>query len=112
MGDNSHVDLETLETLKEVMEDEFQVLIDTFINDSIQKIASLKTAIAEKNADDMCKLAHSFKGSCSNIGAVHLSDLCAQLEERGVEGIFSGSSQLILDIEQEYKAVCDALSSL
>ena len=60
-----HVDSHVLATLREVMEDEFALLLDTFLSDSDERLRLLRQAQAQGDAQAMRMAAHSFKGSCS-----------------------------------------------
>jgi len=112
MGYITRIDTEILDTLKEVMEDDFQVLIDTFLSDTVVRIDSLRAALTETDADLLRRSAHSLKGSCSNIGVQQLAVLCAQMEEKGFEEDFTGTEQILADIEQEYSLVRQDLQLL
>ena len=74
---HKHLDDDILAVLREVMEDGYPLLLDTYLNDSELRLAHLRTF------SDTCQLreaAHSFKGSSSNMGALRLAQLCGQLE--------------------------------
>ena len=45
MGDKPHLDEEALAELQDVMEDEFEVLIQTYLADSQDRIHSLRQAL-------------------------------------------------------------------
>ena len=72
MNDKPHLDVEALAELQDVMEDEFDVLIQTYLADSRSRIDGLKEALATADPEHFAKTAHSFKGSCINIGAPRL----------------------------------------
>lgn len=82
---STHVDHDVLASLQEIMEDNYPVLLDTFLVDSAERLVQLQKAAAdsEANADRerVSQAAHSFKGSSSNMGAARLADLCSQLEQ-------------------------------
>ncbi len=105
MTDLQHLDLEALEELRDVMEDEFQSLIETFIVDAERKLVAFQAAISGANADEVGKVSHSFKGSCSNIGAPLLSALCKKSEDKGRENDLSGVDVIFDDICNEYQIV-------
>ena len=107
-----HLDRQALETLKEVMEDDFALLITTFLQDSENRIRSLNTLVKSDNADAVRRAAHSFKGSCSNIGAPLLASYCAVLEKKGVDNHLDDIQEDIDRIKVEYEIVKGLLLTL
>ena len=105
----AHIDLSTLEMLKEVMEDDFLMLISTYINDSEIRLQELNEA-SEANANEsLRRAAHCFKGSSSNIGAQSLSLLCQQLEQVAIDGDWPDISAKLQAIHQEANIVLSLL---
>lgn len=100
-----HLDYDTLTTLKQVMEDDFQLLIETFRQDSLDRLAKLRELIQGTETDPIRRAAHSFKGSSSNIGAMQLSALCAAMEKKALAGNLEGLANDLDDIEQEFLRV-------
>lgn len=107
----SNLDTGAIETLKEVMEDEFNLLLDTFFEDSVQRLADLKQHVSEQDAEALRRTAHSLKGSASNLGASGLADLCLKAEEMGLQGNLSDAGPLVDDIHSEYQAVSAQLET-
>jgi HPt (histidine-containing phosphotransfer) domain-containing protein len=105
MTELQHLDLDALEELRDVMEDEFQSLIETFIVDAERKLVAFNEAIVSANADEVGRVSHSFKGSCSNIGAPLLSSLCKVSEQKGRENDLSNINNVYDDICNEYQVV-------
>lgn len=99
------LDLEAIETLKDVMEDDFAVLLDTFFEDSVFRLQELKTSLEGQDTDALRRAAHSFKGSASNLGALALADLCMQVESLAAKNSLSGVDTLLKSIAEEYAAV-------
>jgi len=97
-----HIDQKVLSDLREVMEDGYLQLLETFLEDSERRLSQLHEA---KDADELGMAAHSFKGSSSNMGAVGLARLCQQLEERVKQAPLYGIEDLINRIDQEYSEV-------
>ncbi|KNX76771.1 Hpt domain-containing protein [Pseudomonas sp. BW16M2] len=97
-----HIDQKVLSDLREVMEDGYLQLLETFLEDSERRLSQLHEA---KDADELGLAAHSFKGSSSNMGAVGLAELCQQLEERVRQQSLYGIEDLINRIDQEYLEV-------
>ncbi|MCJ8314328.1 MAG: Hpt domain-containing protein [Saccharospirillaceae bacterium] len=108
---SAHLDLDALEMLKEIMEDEFSLLINTFLNDAVERIEQINAAINAKNSEDIRRAAHSFKGSSANIGAHVLQGLCLVLEDAGHNGDTSLAPEMAKRIEQEFKIISQLLKS-
>jgi HPt (histidine-containing phosphotransfer) domain-containing protein len=104
-----HLDYSVLSTLQEVMEDEYPTLLDVFIKDSEHRIARLRQVMAARGEafdfQELSMMAHSFKGSSGNMGALHLADLCRELEERTRGEEVVGLEDLLASIDHEYMTV-------
>ncbi|MGM0767134.1 MAG: Hpt domain-containing protein [Pseudomonadota bacterium] len=111
MNDRPHLDEEALAELQDVMDDEFDVLIHTYLNDSAERISSLRAALEAGDADALARAAHSFKGSCINIGAPRLGALCMEVEEAGRASRLTGLEPMLASIESEFHQVRDGLES-
>lgn len=100
--DDPHLNRDVLVALQEVMEDEYPMLLDTFLADSEERLSLLRQ---QKDAGQLMETAHSFKGSSSNMGAVRLADLCHELEHRAKEYPPSDLQKLIREIDLEFAVV-------
>jgi histidine phosphotransfer protein HptB len=99
------LDQAALNSLKEVMEDDFVFLVETFLADSSERISKLGSIIESGDADAIRRSAHSFKGSCGNLGAMQLAKLCEQLEHKGLKGELIGVSSDLTNIEEAFLIV-------
>jgi HPt (histidine-containing phosphotransfer) domain-containing protein len=104
-----HLDLDTIKELKIIMGDEYSLLLETFINDSVIRINTVAEAVAAQDPDAIRRAAHGLKGSAGNMGAVRLSLICKSLEELGASGIV-GAKLLLEELQNEYQLVSLALS--
>lgn len=100
-----HLDSAVLAALQDVMEDDYPVLLDTFLADSEERLRLLHQAGANGDGQALRLAAHSFKGSCSNMGAPLLAGLCKQLEEAGRRERLAEAAKLIEQIEREFAIV-------
>ncbi len=107
----SHLDSAVLAALQDVMEDEYPVLLDTFLADSEERLLVLRQAEQAADAQNLRLSAHSFKGSCSNMGALMLAGLCKQLEEVGRREQLELAPDLVEQIEREFAIVRILLKS-
>lgn len=102
-----HLDLNLIDELREVMEDEFSLLLDTFVEDGEARLAQLPALV--ETADALRRAAHSLKGGASNIGAVELAGLCARLEAMPPGSDTGSTGELIEEIRREFDVVRRAL---
>lgn len=112
MTDKPHLDEEALAELRDVMEDEFEVLIQTYLADSRDRIRALREALTAEDSDAFARTAHSFKGSCINIGAPRLGELCLQAEITGKESRLEDAPGLLDEIDLEFEKVIERLDGL
>jgi HPt (histidine-containing phosphotransfer) domain-containing protein len=64
------------------------------------------------DADAFAKTAHSFKGSCINIGAPRLGALCREAETAGQNERLGEVPPVLDAIQEEFQQVTDALNRL
>ena len=97
-----HLDPAVLSGLQEVMEGEYPKLLETFLDDSQKRIEALRTA--RDDAKALGRIAHSFKGSSGNLGAVRLAQLCQRLELESGEPT-ANLEALVDQIDHEFAVV-------
>ncbi|WP_347904772.1 Hpt domain-containing protein [Pseudomonas purpurea] len=97
-----HLDPEVLSALQEVMEDEYPILLETFLHDCEERLSCLH---ATDDPQQLVSTAHSFKGSSSNMGAKRLAELCDELEQCAKASPPMGIEQLVEDIAGEFAIV-------
>lgn len=102
---DQHLDPAVLQGLQDIMEDEYPLLLDTFLTDSDERLRSLHAALQQADAQGLRLAAHSFKGSCSNMGAPLLAGLCRQLEEQARHERLEPAPELLARIEAELAIV-------
>ncbi|RZA04401.1 MAG: Hpt domain-containing protein [Moraxellaceae bacterium] len=105
MTATQHLDYDALNSLKDVMEDDFGFLIETFIQDSNARLMKFSELISTNEADQIRRTAHSFKGSCSNLGALRLASLCSNLERKALNQEFDTLPADLTDIQEEFLVV-------
>ena len=117
MNETRHLSYDVLNSLKDIMEDDFVLLIDTFIQDSQSRLQALQELVGGNDSDslhldsirlDSIRLdsirrdAHSFKGSCSNLGALRLASFCAVLESKALNKDAADLGVDLADIKEEF----------
>lgn len=104
-----HLDFSALAELREVMEDEFEILIETYLRDSAERVIQIQEAAKAQNAEELSRAAHSFKGSCTNIGVPILAQLCAEVELKGKADDLDGIDELVISITSTFAEVSQLL---
>jgi len=102
---NTHLDSAVLATLQDVMEGEYPALLDTFLADSEERVRLLRQALHSDQSESLRRAAHSFKGSCSNMGATLLAELCQQLESAARNERLEDAPALLASIEREFAII-------
>ena len=108
------LDLATLEGLRGLSGDDPSFLLEViqiFLQDGPGQLASIQQAVADASADALMKAAHSFKGSCWNMGALLLGELCLTLEQKGRAGETENLEDLLNALDSEYSRVRIALEA-
>ena len=77
-------------------------LLDTFLIDSESRVQVLQTTA---DAEVLSEVAHSFKGSASNMGAVRLAVLCQKLESEARDKSPAENVRLVADISVEFAEI-------
>lgn len=86
---------EQFEEMRDLLEEDFADLVQTFITDSKQRISLLRSAQeADDNANGF-EAAHALKGASANLGATQLLTLSGQLQEACRERNISQQAQVI-----------------
>ena len=106
-----HLDFSALAELREIMEDEFEILIETYLDDSAERIIEMQEAVKERDANALSHAAHSLKGSCTNIGVPVLAKLCMEAEMKGKAGDLEGVDELLSSIENVFSEVSQLLKA-
>jgi histidine phosphotransfer protein HptB len=96
-----HIDTEQLAELKEVLEDEFGVLISTYLTDAKFRLQLIQNGINSQDYEAVRLAAHSLKGASANLGALILAQLCEKLEHDCKVGQTQGCRVLSTQIAEE-----------
>jgi CheY-like chemotaxis protein/HPt (histidine-containing phosphotransfer) domain-containing protein len=102
-----------LKNLRDLGGDDFLgEVIDAFLADAPQLLATLRSSLADGNADELRRAAHTLKSNGATLGADGFAELCRTLEQRAKAGELDGVSELVERIEHEYGQLEEALTAL
>lgn len=106
------LDQAILEELRALMEDDFAPLLQAYLAHSAQLVQDASEACRRDDLERVRGAAHSLKGSSSNVGAVALAALCAELEHHARAGACDVLPQALGQVTTELDEVREALTAL
>ena len=87
-------------------------LIDTFVEDARELIATLERALAETDVDAFRRAAHSLKSNSETLGAAGLAALARELEAMARAGSLEGVRSRVEELVAAYETAVRALGEL
>jgi HPt (histidine-containing phosphotransfer) domain-containing protein len=81
--------------LREIMEDEFTDLLNTFLHDLPVQLAHMEAAVAQGDSNELYSAAHKLKSSCGSLGALRLAEVVRRLEQAGRDGTVADAVALL-----------------
>ena len=91
--------------------EEIAELIELFSATAPQSILEMKQAFADADSKKLAMAAHTLKGSCGNLGATSLREICAKVEEIGRADTVEGAEPFIGKADEELSRFIDALKA-
>ena len=83
-------------------EDFFTSLAQIFFDRAPNLLEKIDEAINEKSNRGLETSAHALKGSCGNIGALYMAEICSVLEENGRNKVQTGNRELYEELKDVY----------
>lgn len=90
---------------------QFGELIDLFLRELESGLASMRNALAQGDAKELAKLAHSLKGAAASMGAGRLASFCLTLEEMTRNSELERAEAELRQIESEGERVREMLEA-
>ena len=109
------IDTSVLQTLREMAGEEASAIIADLINsylaDASLRVATISTAINQKDSASLYQAAHALKSASANVGVSRVADLCKELEAIGRAGNVTndGLVELYSRLKQEYELAQESL---
>ena len=108
---NDTLDESLLTELQDVMEDDFGVLLETYLTESVAQFERVREDRANGDTEALRRSAHSLKGSCANVGAVRSAALCQNIESSAAAGQLDGLDDVLLNLSSELDQVRQLLKA-
>ncbi len=108
----SHLNMAQIDELKDLMEDAFNDLIETYLHDCDEKLPILEAAINCSDQAKIAEISHSLKGSSANICAEDLSILYKVIEDQARAENLTNIAKPLSQANEEYQLVKNGLMKL
>ena len=105
----THLDTRTVGELRELMQEKFVPIIQTYMRDTPIRFKTMRDAITASDAEQLYRAAHSLKSASASLGANGLSEFARQLEFMGREEDLEDARDLFNEAVREYGIVRHAL---
>jgi two-component system sensor histidine kinase/response regulator len=80
-----------------------------FAEDARAAFAALEAAVAKGDADSVGRISHTLKGSSSNMGALRMAQICAELESVGASKDLTPAGELLEELVAEFERAHSSL---
>jgi len=94
------LDMTILTTLKDVIGDDLNDIIDSFLDLLPSQLNAIQQAIESRDETALRLHAHTLKGSSSNVGANGLAEISRQIEALAKQGDTQGAMSHIAELNQ------------
>jgi CheY-like chemotaxis protein/signal transduction histidine kinase len=100
------VDPKALRHLQEIIgEDTARLLSQQFVAYATQQLAAMQQSVRQNDNETLRRKAHQLKGESMQIGAIHLGNLCKNLESLAKSNRSESIKTCLVDIEAEIQRV-------
>ena len=113
MSDHGVIDQAALDALSDMVGGDpafVAEMIDAFLAETPLLLQTMQVALAEADAPELRRAAHSLKSNSATFGAGALSLICHELEDLSKVGTFDGTASLVAECLVEYGRVAAELT--
>lgn len=92
-------------------EDEFQEIVELFLETSNADLHKLCSAIDQEDTQQVVEAAHSIKGASGNLGFMAIFEKAKDVEMKAHEKDLSGANEAVENIKKEIDRIAQALKT-
>lgn len=96
------LDAKVLGELKEIMEEDYLGLLQTFLHNAPGLLSEARQAVIAGDIEAMIRPVHSLKSSSANVGAMRLSELARETERCAREGELAAAGRSFAAVEKAF----------
>ncbi len=96
--DEEIINNEQFEDMRDLLEEDFSDLIQIYVADSNERLATLRVAQQENDNANGFEIAHALKGASANLGTTQLVKLCRQMQEHCRARLIGEQADLVEEI--------------
>ncbi len=97
--------------MKELMGDTFKDIIKMCLQSLPQQLDDIRTAIEDRDVDNLFNISHKMKSSCGSIGAFGLAEKAETIEIIGRKGSTEVSDQIFNELRDATNQVISILNA-
>ena len=87
-------------------------IVELYLEDSASRMSQIELGFQGECVEKIRAAAHALKSASANVGALHFSSACADLERAAVPGSEPGLTELVAEAAKLYDDVRRALSGV
>lgn len=86
-------------------EDEYLELVELFIETGTADFQRIESSLANNDADQVMRSAHTIKGAAGNLGFTEISDLAKLIEENAGNDTLEGLDQVVSTLRSHFESI-------
>jgi len=108
---SSVIDLTILDQLKDMLGDDFVLILESFRDEGSSIIQAIESAASSSDMNQMREAAHSMKSMSGNVGAMNLSELSDQLQIAAANSEAGQVHALWPEVKSQFEQALEELES-
>jgi HPt (histidine-containing phosphotransfer) domain-containing protein len=86
-------------------EDEYRELVELFIETGAADFEKIESGLANRDADQVMRSAHTIKGAAGNLGLTQISDLAKLIEQHADSNTLDGLDQAVSTLRCQFESI-------